>query len=81
MPSEKQPETLIAGTNIDVSKLLPQEKSAYRYFGSLTTPPCSELVRWIVFQEPIEASKSQIEQFKQIFPLNARPIQNELDKN
>ncbi|ELS05517.1 carbonic anhydrase [Xenococcus sp. PCC 7305] len=76
MPLNKQPETLILGTTVDISRFLPQNQSVYRYRGSLTTPPCSELVQWVIFQEPIEISKAQIEKFKQIFPHNARPIQH-----
>ena len=75
MPSQKKSEAPILGSTLEISALFPTDQSTYRYFGSLTTPPCSELVKWIVFQEPIEASKAQIEQFRQIFPLNARPIQ------
>ena len=75
MSSQEQPEASNLGTTIEISNLLPTNQSTYRYFGSLTTPPCSELVRWMVFEEPIEVSKAQIEKFKQIFPLNARPIQ------
>ncbi len=75
MPASKQPEAQIAGTTVDIAALLPADRSTYRYFGSLTTPPCAEVVRWVVFEEPIEVSKAQIEQFKHIFPLNARPVQ------
>ena len=76
MPTQKQPESLIPGVTIEIASLLPPNRSTYRYFGSLTTPPCSEVVRWVVFEEPIEISREQIEQFRQIFPLNARPIQS-----
>lgn len=48
----------------------------YRFNGSLTTPPCTEGVRWIVMAEPIEASKTQIEKFKAALPhANNRPVQ------
>ena len=75
MPAQKKAEAPILGTTLDISVLFPNPHKTYRYFGSLTTPPCSEPVKWVVFQEPIEISKAQIEQFRQIFPLNARPIQ------
>ncbi len=75
LPSRMRPEMEISDTAIDLEAILPESRSTYRYFGSLTTPPCSEVVRWVVFQEAIELSSSQIEAFSQIFPLNARPVQ------
>jgi carbonic anhydrase len=42
----------------------------------LTTPPCSEGVRWIVLAQPIEMSNGQIDAFKKIFHDNHRPVQN-----
>lgn len=74
MPTTKESEAAIAG-RVKMSDLLPASRSTYQYFGSLTTPPCSEVVRWMVFDTAVEVSKAQIEQFKQLFPLNARPIQ------
>ena len=47
----------------------------YRYDGSLTTPPCSEDVQWIVLTTPIEMSEAQIAAFKAIMPDNNRPVQ------
>ncbi|HKV06569.1 MAG TPA: carbonic anhydrase family protein [Thermoanaerobaculia bacterium] len=55
--------------------LLPADRSYYRYAGSLTTPPCTEGVRWHVLDTPIEVSAAQIEEFRDLFPLNARPVQ------
>ena len=49
--------------------------SAYRYEGSLTTPPCSEGVQWIVLTTPIEMSEAQIAAFKAIIHDNNRPVQ------
>lgn len=45
---------------IDPLKLLPEEKVYWTYQGSLTTPPCTECVTWIVFKEPIEVSEVQV---------------------
>ena len=75
MPAIAGPEHTIEGVNVNMVQLLPVDQSAYQYFGSLTTPPCSELVRWIVFQQPIEISKEQAEEFAKVFPWNARPLQ------
>lgn len=47
----------------------------YRYKGSLTTPPCSEGVEWIVLTTPIEMSEAQIAAFKAIIHDNNRPVQ------
>lgn len=60
---------------IDVSKFMPKSGAAYRYEGSLTTPPCTENVTWTVMAEPVTASASQITAFSTLFPWNARPVQ------
>lgn len=48
------------GLALDGEKLLPKKRSFYRYQGALTTPPCSEIVLWSVFETPIEMSADQI---------------------
>jgi len=60
---------------IDVAKFLPEASGAFRYEGSLTTPPCSETVHWTVMAAPQSASSSQIAAFSTLFPWNARPVQ------
>jgi carbonic anhydrase len=60
---------------LDPRQLLPASRSLYRYQGSLTTPPCSEVVNWNVYEQPIEVAGEDIEAFKAIFPTNARPVQ------
>lgn len=45
----------------DPNKLLPNNPAYWTYFGSLTTPPFSESVIWLVFKEPVEVSKKQLE--------------------
>jgi len=60
---------------IDIGMLLPQDRKALAYSGSLTTPPCSEPVNWIVMQSPIEMSAAQIAAFAKLFPNNHRPVQ------
>ncbi|MCU0527751.1 MAG: carbonic anhydrase family protein [Elainella sp. Prado103] len=75
IPSPSRSATPVDGVTVFLPDLLPTQRDHYRYFGSLTTPPCSETVRWTVFDEPIRISRAQIEQFARIFPPNARPIQ------
>lgn len=61
---------------VNASDLLPKSKDYYRYNGSLTTPPCSEGVRWYVLKQPITVSRAQIEEFsKTVGFANNRPIQ------
>jgi carbonic anhydrase len=60
---------------MDVSAFLPADRTLYRYEGSLTTPPCSEVVDWNVFANPIEVAQADIDAFRAIFPMNARPLQ------
>lgn len=57
-------------------KMYPKNKSYYTYFGSLTTPPCSDNVTWIVFKKPIEMNEDEIENIAKHLPKsNNRPIQ------
>ncbi len=48
----------------------------YTYSGSLTTPPCSEIVTWYVLKKPLKASRYQLNKFKEIMHTNFRPIQD-----
>lgn len=59
---------------ISLLSLFPDNKSYYQYSGSLTTPPCSEVVSWYVLENPLEASKEQIEKLSKILNSNYRPI-------
>jgi carbonic anhydrase len=43
--------------------------------GSLTTPPCTEGVLWMVLKQPVSISKAQYKLFTQLYPNNARPVQ------
>jgi carbonic anhydrase len=55
--------------------LLPASTHHFSYHGSLTTPPCTEGVQWIVLRDPITMSAEQIGQFISVIGRNARPIQ------
>ena len=57
--------------------LMPVSSDYFRFNGSLTTPPCSEGVRWFVLKDPISASKTQIERFSKTMGRDTnRPVQN-----
>jgi carbonic anhydrase len=60
---------------VNASDVLPAAHLYDTYTGSLTTPPCSQGVRWLVLTEPITISEAQFEAFKAIFEMNARPVQ------
>jgi carbonic anhydrase len=64
-----------AGTTLDANDLLPDERAFDVYEGSLTTPPCSEGVRWIVLRNPISISVAAIDELATLTPENARPLQ------
>ncbi len=78
---EKHAEHEVGGFTINLPDLVPIDGATYRYDGSLTTPPCSESVQWIVFAEPIQASTQQIGIFQGIFAANARPPQDVNDRD
>lgn len=59
----------------DLLHIIPDDHHLFHYIGSLTTPPCSEGVEWLVMQTPIELSKTQIQQFKKLYYGNNRPVQ------
>jgi carbonic anhydrase len=74
-PKEKGVETHLEHVVIDVDDLLPRDLSAFRYDGSLTTPPCSEGVKWLVLATPVQLSKEQIAAFRAVVHDNNRPVQ------
>lgn len=69
-------EEISGALELDVSKILPKNTSHYYlYQGSLTTPPCTEGVQWIVLKEPIEVSDQQVRRFLRSYGHTARPAQ------
>lgn len=76
MPQQVGQEKALA-TAVDINQLLPAQHDYYRFNGSLTTPPCTEGVKWFVMKTPITASKAQISQFVKAIPGgNNRPVQS-----
>ena len=55
---------------------LPADRGYWTYMGSLTTPPCTEGVRWFVFENDITVSLDQIRAYTYLFRLNSRPLQD-----
>lgn len=55
---------------------LPPDQGYWTYTGSLTTPPCTEGVRWFVFENEISVSLDQIRAYTYLFRLNSRPLQD-----
>lgn len=74
LPLEKNEEQP-AAVPIDMNLLLPEDRRYYTYMGSLTTPPCSEGVLWMVLKQPAQLSADQLAVFTRLYPMNARPIQ------
>lgn len=74
LPLEKNTEVGVRG-EIDMNHLLPADRRYFTYMGSLTTPPCSEGVLWLVLQQPVPVAQEQVGVFSRLYPMNARPIQ------
>ena len=76
MPSKEGPAVKMSAA-ADPNQMLPAGRSYYRYSGSLTTPPCSEVVNWLVLRDPIQVARADIDAFGKLFPMNARPVQKD----
>ena len=72
-PPKEGPEIAPEGVMFNPANLLPREYEFYSYEGSLTTPPCTEGVRFFILKSHVNVSREQVEQFP--FKKNARPIQ------
>jgi carbonic anhydrase len=68
--TEKVPDLVNAGG------LLPADRGYWTYTGSLTTPPCTEDVRWFVFEQEISIGRDQSRAFAALFKINSRPLQD-----
>jgi carbonic anhydrase len=75
LPLERH-EEFAAPVPIDLTHLLPDDRRYYTYMGSLTTPPCSEGVLWVVMRQPVTLSPEQLAIFSRLYPMNARPLQS-----
>ena len=76
MPAHDGP-AVKADAAINPSMLLPAKQGYYRYAGSLTTPPCSEVVNWLLLRESIQVAQADVDAFAKLYPMNARPVQKD----
>jgi len=75
LPLEAGRETALSDVTIDVTTLLPESRAYFAFMGSLTTPPCSEGVLWLVMKTPVAISPGQVAVFGKLYRMNARPVQ------
>lgn len=75
LPNQPGDKITYDSVNIDIALHIPKTFSAYHYIGSLTTPPCTENVQWLVLKEYSVMSKEQIAAFSSRIKKNNRPTQ------
>jgi carbonic anhydrase len=75
MPAKPDTDVTLDDVKLDPTAVLPAKRGYYEFEGSLTTPPCSEGVRWLVLQKHSTLSKAQLTAFQKLYPDNARPLQ------
>jgi carbonic anhydrase len=74
LPLEKY-EAVSPTVVLDLKEALPERREYFTYMGSLSEPPCTEGVLWIVMKQTMQASPAQMALFSRLYPLNARPVQ------
>jgi carbonic anhydrase len=75
LPLEAGREIVPLDVTIDVNELLPAQRTYYTFMGSLTTPPCTEGVLWLVMKNPVPITAEQVAVFGKLYAMNARPGQ------
>mgnify|MGYP001274417576 CR=1 FL=1 len=75
LPLETGGEVSPPGQSLDVNDLLPVNRRYFTFMGSLTTPPCTENVLWLVLRQPQQISPEQLSIFQRLYKSNARPVQ------
>lgn len=78
LPAEDQP---VSVADVDASTLLPDDRTVYRYDGSLTTPPCTEGVQWLVLPDVVTASPAVVDTLAEAVEGTARPLQPVNDRD
>lgn len=80
MPLDANDRVPLPPDALQIAQLFPKDMRYFQFLGSLTTPPCTEGVLWMVLKSPVTASREQIRFFSHIFPNNARPVQPQYDR-
>jgi carbonic anhydrase len=75
LPLEQEKPVTRADIKIDPTLLLPAKQNYIAFQGSLTTPPCTEGVLWLILKTPIQLSKEQLSSFASVYKNNVRPVQ------
>jgi carbonic anhydrase len=75
LPLEQDKPLTRAELKIDPSQILPGKRNYYTFLGSLSTPPCTEGVLWLVLKTPVQVSKEQLSSIATVYKNNVRPVQ------
>lgn len=75
LPERPGESTTLRSASLSPADLLPADRASWRYPGSLTMPPCTEGVEWVVLRSLVEASAEQVASFRAILSGNNRPVQ------
>lgn len=75
LPLERHQSVEPPETPIDLRDILPAARGYATFMGSLSTPPCTEGVQWVVLQQAVTVSAEQLAIFARRYPNNARPLQ------
>ncbi len=75
MPSSKSSAKTVEGVSVSAFNFIPSQEGHFGFKGSLTTPPCSEGVQWLMMKTQTTASKAQIDALHAVMHDNNRPVQ------
>lgn len=75
LPLDKGDQVPLPAPLFNPGALIPRDLRYFQFLGSLTTPPCTEDVLWLVMKQPVTISPAQLRLYRQLFPNTARPTQ------
>jgi carbonic anhydrase len=75
MPAVKSLEKVMPALRVDATSFIPASHGYFQFDGSVTAPPCTEGVTWLVMKQPQQISADQLARLAGFFPANARAIQ------